>query len=127
MPTWLRPTVVQVAVRHAAWLDNIPWYEIFLVRTCLLLCTYKLNRPGVRDILIENADDHPFEMFSQYYSQNVSVNWKFDALDAVSDANNYGVLHSIFVKHISNLKNWTVTPEFKARFPYMIPAIDSHH
>ncbi|KAF4994129.1 hypothetical protein FDECE_13229 [Fusarium decemcellulare] len=25
MPSWLRPTVTQIAVPHAAWIDNIPW------------------------------------------------------------------------------------------------------
>jgi hypothetical protein len=63
-------------------------------------------------MLIENPDDHPFELFSQYYSQNVSVNWQFDSLDAISDVDNEVVLHSIFEKHIRNLKNWTVTTDF---------------
>ncbi|KAJ4985453.1 BZIP transcription factor [Stagonosporopsis vannaccii] len=106
MPTWLRPTVTQITVQHAAWIDNIPW-------------------PGVRDILIDNPDDHPFDLFSQYYSHNVSVNWPFDHLDAVTDVDNNVVLHSIFEKHVSNLKNWTVSAEFHARFPYMSSAIYS--
>ncbi|KAJ8116191.1 hypothetical protein OPT61_g2340 [Boeremia exigua] len=98
MPTWLRPTVTQITVQHAAWIDNIPW-------------------PGVRDILIENPEDHPFDLFSQYYSHNVSVNWPFDHMDAVTDVENNVVLHSIFEKHVSNLKNWTVSAEFQTRFP----------
>ncbi|KAJ4244244.1 hypothetical protein NW757_010601 [Fusarium falciforme] len=52
MPSWLRPTVTQIAVPHAAWIDNIPW-------------------PGVRDILIENQAEYPFQLFSDYYSQNI--------------------------------------------------------
>ncbi|KAH6632889.1 hypothetical protein C7974DRAFT_161959 [Boeremia exigua] len=106
MPTWLRPTVTQITVQHAAWIDNIPW-------------------PGVRDILIENPDDHPFDLFSQYYSHNISVNWPFDHMDAVTDVDNNVVLHSIFEKHVSNLKNWTVSAEFHSRFPYMSSAIYS--
>ncbi|KAF2014075.1 hypothetical protein BU24DRAFT_425069 [Aaosphaeria arxii CBS 175.79] len=106
MPPWLRPTVTQVTVPHAFWIDNIPW-------------------PGVRDMLIEKPEDHTFEMFSQYYSQNVRVNWKFDSRDALSNIENEAVLHSIFEKHISNLKNWTVLPEFQRRFPAMTPAIYS--
>ncbi|KAM5352826.1 hypothetical protein ACJ41O_005548 [Fusarium nematophilum] len=106
MPSWLRPTVTQITVPHAAWIDNIPW-------------------PGVRDILIENPDEYPFQLFSDYYSQNVTVNWKFDGLDAVSNLDGEGVLHSIFEKHIRNLKNWTVSREFEARFPSMTTAIYS--
>ena len=26
MPAWLRPTVTQITVPHAMWIDNIPWY-----------------------------------------------------------------------------------------------------
>ncbi|KAL6407693.1 hypothetical protein AUP68_08714 [Ilyonectria robusta] len=105
MPKWLRPTLTQVTVPHAMWIDNIPW-------------------PGVRDILIENPEEYPFELFSEYYSQNVTVNWNFDSLDAVSDVGNDRILHSIFEKHVRNLKNWTVSSEFQTRFPSMIPAIE---
>ncbi|KAL2676496.1 hypothetical protein Neosp_010254 [[Neocosmospora] mangrovei] len=104
MPSWLRPTVTQIAVPHAAWIDNIPW-------------------PGVRDILIENPAEYPFQLFSDYYSQNVTVNWKFDGLDAVSDLNGEGTLHSIFERHIRDLRNWTVSKAFEDRFPSMIGAI----
>ena len=79
----------------------------------------------MRDALIEKPDEYPFELFSQYYSQNVSLNWTFDTLDAIADAADEVILHSIFEKHICNLKNWTVTPEFQTRFPAMTPAIYS--
>lgn len=82
-------------------------------------------RPGVRDILIENPDDHPFDLFSEYYSHNVSVNWMFDPVDAITDVENEAVLHSIFEKHVCNLKNWTVSADFQTRFPYMSSAIYS--
>ncbi|PSN68628.1 hypothetical protein BS50DRAFT_489557 [Corynespora cassiicola Philippines] len=104
MPPWLRPTVSQITVPHAAWIDNIPW-------------------PGVRDILIQEPQSHPFEVFSQYYSQNVTINWSFDPLDAVSDVDDQVILHSIFEKHICSLKNWTVTSDFQRRFPAMTSAI----
>ncbi|KAF1984623.1 hypothetical protein K402DRAFT_413822 [Aulographum hederae CBS 113979] len=104
MPSWLRPTATQIAVPHAAWLDNIPW-------------------PGVRDILIESPEEYTFEVFSEYYSQNVTINWQYDGMDAISDLSGEAVLHSIFEKHICNLKNWTVSNEFKIRFPNMVPAV----
>lgn len=76
-------------------------------------------------MLIENPEEYPFELFSEYYCQNVSVNWKFDSLDAISDIDNDAVLHSIFEKHIRNLKHWTVSSEFRARFPEMMSALYS--
>ena len=81
--------------------------------------TLQHSRPGVRDILIERADNHPFHTFSDYYSQSVTVNWKYDVLDAVADHGGDTVIHSIFEKHICNLANWTVTKEFLVRFPHM--------
>ncbi|KAH7371129.1 hypothetical protein BKA66DRAFT_190383 [Pyrenochaeta sp. MPI-SDFR-AT-0127] len=100
MPVWLRPTATQIAVPHAAWIDNLPW-------------------PGIRDLLIEYPEKYPFEIFSEYYSQNVTVNWHFDESDAVAHEDGNVVLHSIFEKHIRNLANWTVSHEFESRFPEM--------
>lgn len=33
MPQWLRPTAAQIAVPHAAWIDNIPWLVIYIIFT----------------------------------------------------------------------------------------------
>lgn len=123
MPPWLRPTVTQITVRHAPWIDNIPWYGCLSGRPAHPAHTSL--RPGVRDAIIEKPDEHSFEVFSQYYSENVRINWTFDSLDAVSDSDSEVVLHSIFEKHVCNLKNWTVLPEFLRRFPAMTSAIYS--
>lgn len=88
-----------------------------------MICTNANCRPGVRDILIEKSEDYPFELFSEWYSQNVKVNWVFDEHDAISNRNNDCVTHSIYEKHIRNLKNWTVSPKFLERFPEMASAI----
>ncbi|KAH7131718.1 hypothetical protein B0J13DRAFT_678753 [Dactylonectria estremocensis] len=104
MPSWLRPTVTQITTTYPMWIDNIPW-------------------PRVRDILIENPEKYPFQLFSDYYSQHVTINWKFDSLDAVADIENEAVLHSIFEKHIRKLSNWTVSPEFQSCFPVITSAI----
>lgn len=85
--------------------------------------THFLCRPGVRDMLIDHPDKYPFEVFSEYYSQNVSVNWCFDDNDTVAQEDGFSVLHSIFEKHIRNLENWTVSREFESRFPEMSPII----
>ena len=85
------------------------------------------HRPGVRDILIENSGQFPFELFSEFYSHNVTVNWQFDDLDAVSSVDNDTILHSIFEKHILKVSNWTVSEEFKSRFPGMVSAVYPSH
>ncbi|KIN06811.1 hypothetical protein OIDMADRAFT_107891 [Oidiodendron maius Zn] len=106
MPAWLRPTVTQITVPHAAWIDNVPW-------------------PGVRDLLIEQPEDYPYRLWTENFTQNVSVNWKFDLSDALSETDNEIVLHSIFEKHIRKLKNWTVSSNFARIVPNLMPAINS--
>lgn len=78
----------------------------------------------MRDILIATPANYPFELFSKYYSQHVSVNWKFESSDAMADMGGDVLLHSIFEKHLGSLHNWTVSAEFEARFPSMAQAIN---
>ncbi|KAK6227380.1 hypothetical protein QIS74_00935 [Colletotrichum tabaci] len=106
LPAWLRPTVTQVVTKHPIWLDNIPW-------------------PGVRHVLVERSEQLSHPVFSPHFSSNVSVNWPFDVTDAVSVVGGETVLHSIFEKHVRNLKNWTMSPEFMARFPEMAASVVS--
>ncbi|OJJ08267.1 hypothetical protein ASPVEDRAFT_89496 [Aspergillus versicolor CBS 583.65] len=104
MPRWLRPTATQITVPHPAWIDNIPW-------------------PRVRDLLIEQPDKYPFAVFSELYSQNVTVNWPYDDMDAVSTHADNVQLNQIFEKHVRKLSNWTVLAPFQDYLPEMIPAI----
>ncbi|KAH6869053.1 hypothetical protein B0T10DRAFT_419047 [Thelonectria olida] len=98
MPAWLRPTVTQITVPHPPWIDSVPW-------------------PSVRDVLIENHGLSSFHLFWDLFVGHVSVNWTFEDLDAVADNEQDAVLHSIFEKHIRNLKNWEVSAEFEKQFP----------
>lgn len=77
-------------------------------------------------MLIEYPEKYPFDSFSEDYSEHVRLNWPFDSHDAVSTVNGDLVLHSIFVKHISDLRNWTVVPEFLSRYPGMAEFVSSH-
>jgi hypothetical protein len=82
-----------------------------------------LCRPGVRDLLVEHPEDYPYEAVGKWYTGHVSVNWNFDTLDAIDEAEGSERLHSIFEKHLRNLSNWTVSPAFLERFPAMTPLI----
>ncbi|PLB50100.1 hypothetical protein P170DRAFT_473675 [Aspergillus steynii IBT 23096] len=104
MPRWLRPTAVQITVPHAAWIDNIPW-------------------PRVRDMLIENPEKYPFPVFSELYSENVTVNWPYDSMDTVSHQGDSLIFNPIFEKHVRKLDNWTVSGHFRDYLPEMTAAI----
>ncbi|KAH6663989.1 hypothetical protein F5X68DRAFT_265954 [Plectosphaerella plurivora] len=106
LPRWLRPTATQITVPHAAWIDNIPW-------------------PSVRDMLIENPEKYPFPLFSSVYSQCVTVNWPYDATDAITEAGDDFVPNKIFEKHIQRLGNWTVSRDFEEHYPEMVQRVYS--
>jgi hypothetical protein len=84
-----------------------------------------LLRPGVRDLLIEHPEDYPYELWTENFTQNVSVNWDFDTSDALSETDSEVVLHSIFEKHIRKLKSWTVSSTFSQLVPDLMPEIRS--
>lgn len=104
MPLWLRPTITQATLPHAAWIDIIPW-------------------PSVRDILIKDAHEYAIEHSIEYYVQNISVNWKFDEADSLADITGEVLLHSIFEKHVSRLQSWSVSSEFQHFYPNLAQAI----
>ncbi|KAJ6092315.1 hypothetical protein N7467_004284 [Penicillium canescens] len=97
MPVWIRPTVMQITIPHAAWIDNIPW-------------------PRVRDILIGDPDRYPFAVFSELYSQHVTLNWPYDSEDIVVDTEDGAALNTIFEKHILRLSNWFAPRQFRDYF-----------
>ena len=74
-------------------------------------------------MLIDRPDEYPYRHWTENFTQNVSVNWTFDICDAVSKTGDDVVLHSIFEKHIRNLKNWSVSLEFQKLFPDLVRAI----
>ncbi|KAL3481313.1 hypothetical protein BJX99DRAFT_163416 [Aspergillus californicus] len=108
MPRWLRPTATQITVPHSPWIDNIPW-------------------PRVRDLLIESPEKYPFAVFSEPYSQNVTVNWPYEDMDCVSTTADGAEFNPIFEKHVRKLDNWTVSPSFNNYFPEVMPAIYERH
>jgi hypothetical protein len=66
---------------------------------------------------------HPFAVFSEVYSRNVSINWPYDKMDCVSTQGDNVQLNSIFEKHIRNLNHWTVSKGFQDYLPDMTAAI----
>ncbi|KAF9886164.1 hypothetical protein FE257_011989 [Aspergillus nanangensis] len=106
MPRWLRPTAIQITIPHSAWIDNIPW-------------------PQVRDILIQNPEKYPHSVFSELYSQHVTINWPYGSMDTVFNQDDHVILNPIFEKHVRRLSNWTVSSQFKDYLPEMMDAIGS--
>jgi hypothetical protein len=82
-------------------------------------------RPDVRDSLIEKPEQYPFEVFSELYSHNVTVNWPYDRDDVITSlADGINMkLSPIFEKHVRRLGNWTVSSLFEAHYPELASLI----
>ncbi|KAJ5895493.1 BZIP transcription factor [Penicillium taxi] len=97
MPRWLRPTLTQTQIPHPMWIDNIPW-------------------PEMRDVLIENMEDHTHPEFSPYFSSEVCINWPSDIDEATSSQGDMLIMSPTFERHIRDLNNWSMSTRFKSRF-----------
>lgn len=109
MPTYLRPTPLQLAVPHPAWVDLV----IF---------------PAVRDELIRlrDWDSDRFEAFRTGTASSLSVNWPFVDSGAVVELGDDGqvvALNPIFEAHVRNLDNWTVSAQVAREFPSLAPYV----
>lgn len=80
----------------------------------------------MRDMLIESPEKYPFPLFSELYSQHVTLNWEYGALDTVCHQGNNVILNPIFKKHIRKLDNWTASGHFKDYLPEIVAAICRH-
>jgi hypothetical protein len=87
-----------------------------------------VQRPRVRDILIEKSDKYPFREFSEMYAGDVTVNWRHGAMAAVmlrSETSNELVMNPLFVGHARKLENWSVGDAFKKQFPELANFMDA--
>lgn len=75
-------------------------------------------------MLIENPEKYPFPVFSELYSQNVTVSWPYDPMDTISYQGDSVVFNPIFEKHARKLENWAVSCHFKDYLPEMTAAVD---
>ncbi|KAG9767502.1 hypothetical protein ABEF95_011042 [Exophiala dermatitidis] len=102
LPEWLRPTPSQLYTPHPAWIDHIPW-------------------PMLRDKLIANHQDYPFENWFVPFTSGLSVNWPYDPIDcllATSERDREDpAINPVFERHIRRLENWSVGPAFAEAFP----------
>ncbi|THZ33534.1 hypothetical protein D6C90_08292 [Aureobasidium pullulans] len=94
--------IIAITVPHAAWIDNVPW-------------------PGVRDRIITYPHDYPYHLWTANFTQAVNVHWPHELSDACIESDGDMVLHSIFEKHIRELKHWSVSPQFGKVFPDLMP------
>jgi hypothetical protein len=115
LPEWFRPTAAQIYTPHPAWIDHIPW-------------------PRMRDRLVANYQDYPFENWFIPFTNDLSVNWPYDPVDCLLSTTASGgggggddkngiddpLINPVFERHIRRLENWSVGPDFADAFPDLV-------
>lgn len=103
IPEWMTPRPSQLMHPHPAWMDYLPW-------------------PRMRDRLVMNYQDYPFENWFIPFTRTLSVNWPYehtDCLLSMGDADDL-IINPVFERHFRNLNNWSLGPAFADAFPGLV-------
>jgi len=104
LPEWFSPRASQLFEAHPAWVDQVPF-------------------PRMRDQLVREYLQYPFEDFFLPYTLGISVSWPYEAMDTLLEIPGTGsegkpprlAIDPVFERHIRNLANWKLgTPFTKA-------------
>ena len=80
--------------------------------------------PKARDVMIRDSAAYPNMDFSIPYTQSLSVNWPYEDLDTVLEhAPGEFIVNPVFERHLRNLDNWSLGPQFARVFPALEPHI----
>ncbi|KAJ5188336.1 Protein of unknown function DUF3425 [Penicillium cf. griseofulvum] len=100
LPEWLTPRPTQILHPHPAWMDYVPW-------------------PGMRDKIIINYQNYPFENWTIPFTRGLSVNWPYEDTDCLLSAGDSEelVINPVFERHMRNLSNWSLGLSFAESYP----------
>lgn len=106
LPGFLIPQPSQLFTAHPAWIDYLPW-------------------PRMRDKLVSNYQEYPFENWFIPFTSELSINWPYEPTDcllATSDGNEH-VINPVFERHLTRLENWSVGATFIEAFPALADTV----
>ncbi|KAI1432450.1 hypothetical protein GGR50DRAFT_697016 [Xylaria sp. CBS 124048] len=102
LPPFARPNPSQFTHAHPAWIDHLPF-------------------PAMREKLVHNymRPELSFELFVEPYTTTFSINWPYEATDALLEApgGNDIIINPVFQRHLFREENWTLGSEFDRVFP----------
>ncbi|RMZ81251.1 hypothetical protein DV737_g2566, partial [Chaetothyriales sp. CBS 132003] len=108
MPEWMQPTEAQLDTPHPAWIDFLYW-------------------PRMRDKMVPNYQDFPFDNWFIPFTSALSVNWPYEPSDCLlkiplgtvhgSDDDAEVIFNPVFEQHVRRLENWSVSPAIIDAFP----------
>ncbi|KAJ5950508.1 uncharacterized protein N7479_008921 [Penicillium vulpinum] len=100
LPEWFTPRPTQILHPHPAWMDYVPW-------------------PGMRDRIITNYQNYPFENWFIPFTRGMCLNWPYEDTDCLLSAGESDelVINPVFERHMRNLSNWSLGPCFAEAYP----------
>jgi hypothetical protein len=107
MPEFMRPNDVQLTVPHPRWVDTIVW-------------------PEARTRIIRDFDMKLYTEFRDDLNMSVSVGWTRPAAEAICQGPTQGehYLSKDYVKHLSDLRNWTLPRRTLDKWPFLEGAVN---
>ena len=107
IPDFLRPTELQLTVPHPIWADVLVW-------------------PEGRMAIIKDFDMTRYAEFREDLNKAVSVGWTRPSSEAITQGPVQGeqYLSVDFVKHLSDLSNWTLSKAFVQKWPLLDGAVN---
>ncbi len=106
MPEWVTPRPSQLFTPHPVWIDYIPW-------------------PRLRDKLVANYQDYPFENWFLPFTSGMNINWPYDDTDCLLSTSDKDdpIINPVFERHIRRLENWSLGPIFAETFPALADTV----
>lgn len=106
LPDWFAPRPSQLFTPHPAWIDHVPW-------------------PRMRDRLVRDYSprEYLFDNFITPLTAGLSVNWPYEARDALLLSDPDGdewVINPVFERHLRTLENWSLGEAFVRKFPGLV-------
>ena len=102
LPHWMTPRASQILTPHPAWMDYLPW-------------------PAMRDRMISSCQDYDFSNWFIPYTTTLSLNWPYEATDALlsTPETEELMINPVFESHLRNLNNWSLGPAFARAYPHL--------
>jgi hypothetical protein len=101
IPHFLRPTALQLAIPHAAFIDTYPW-------------------PSVRDCMIQYLDPSRYNQFRRMICKTFRIRWPHSTSACViNTGNGEYTLSPEFQHHLRSLDNWCLTQAAVDEFPFL--------
>jgi hypothetical protein len=106
IPEFLRPTPIQLAVPHPAFIDTYPW-------------------PKVRDRIITCLDPSDYNRFRKTICETFTIYWPHEISKCViRTVTGEYTLSPQFQHHLRTLDNWALTQTAVDKFPFLHGAVN---